>query len=327
MDNRRNYGSFAVQSAIQRRKLVARLLTFFSILCIMALAFLGMKGKHYLLISVLLLASTIVPMFLVFEYKKLRAREIVLLATWISLSVLANEICAHTFPLHIGTMMVVIAGVAMGPEAGFFIGASGRLICNFFDGQGPWTPWQMVAWGLLGFCAGLAFNKVSLRKKWEQESLAEKLSLKKSNVITFVVGPVACVVVAWLLGYIYYLLFGNGENFFGWYLYVFGIVGLVVGFLLQRKKLSADTWTLTLFTFLMVFLLYGGIMNFATLLLQHIADPQGNAITMDALKLLYITGVPYDLAHAGAAAFCMFVMGEAMLSKVTRIQTKFGIWF
>ena len=49
MDNRRNYGSFALQSAIQRRKVASRLLTFLSILCIMALSFLGMKGKHYLL--------------------------------------------------------------------------------------------------------------------------------------------------------------------------------------------------------------------------------------------------------------------------------------
>ena len=170
MDNQRNYGSFAVQSAIQKRKVASRLLTFLSILCIMALSFLGMKGKHYLLISVLLLAATILPMFLVFEYKKLRAREIVLLATWISFSVLSNEICAHTLPLHIGTMMVVIAGVAMGPEAGFFIGASSRLICNFFDGQGPWTPWQMFALGLLGFISGLVFRK-DIRTKTQRALL------------------------------------------------------------------------------------------------------------------------------------------------------------
>ncbi len=59
-------------------------------------------------------------------------------------------------PLHAGTAMVVISGIALGPETGFFVGALARFVCNFFSGQGPWTPWQMFSWGLMGYLAGCA---------------------------------------------------------------------------------------------------------------------------------------------------------------------------
>ena len=35
------------------------------------------------------------------------------------------------------------------------VGALAALVSNFFFGQGPWTPWQMYAWGLVGYGAGL----------------------------------------------------------------------------------------------------------------------------------------------------------------------------
>ena len=54
--------------------------------------------------------------------------------------------------------MVVISGIALGPETGFFVGALARFVCNFFSGQGPWTPWQMFTWGLVGFLAGILQN-------------------------------------------------------------------------------------------------------------------------------------------------------------------------
>ena len=43
----------------------------------------------------------------------------------------------------------------IGGEAGFFVGALSAVISNFFFGQGPWTPFQMLAWGMIGFVAGL----------------------------------------------------------------------------------------------------------------------------------------------------------------------------
>jgi energy-coupling factor transport system substrate-specific component len=51
--------------------------------------------------------------------------------------------------------IAIVAGVAFGRQSGFMVGALAALVSNFFFGQGPWTPWQMYAWGLVGYGAGL----------------------------------------------------------------------------------------------------------------------------------------------------------------------------
>jgi energy-coupling factor transport system substrate-specific component len=48
------------------------------------------------------------------------------------------------------TDIVLLSGFALGGAPGFVVGAAGALASNFFYGQGPWTPWQMGAWGLVG---------------------------------------------------------------------------------------------------------------------------------------------------------------------------------
>ena len=57
--------------------------------------------------------------------------------------------------------------MVFGPEAGFLTGAIAALASNLFFGQGPWTPWQMFAWGLIGFLAGLLSKAGLLKKKWQ----------------------------------------------------------------------------------------------------------------------------------------------------------------
>jgi len=62
------------------------------------------------------------------------------------------------------TALVIITGVCFGGETGFFVGAISGFVSNFFFGQGPWTPWQMFAFGIIGFLAGILFRKGFLRK-------------------------------------------------------------------------------------------------------------------------------------------------------------------
>lgn len=57
------------------------------------------------------------------------------------------------------TFIVAISGYVYGPSAGFLIGSSSAFISNIFFGQGPWTPWQMFSWGLVGFASGLLGKK------------------------------------------------------------------------------------------------------------------------------------------------------------------------
>lgn len=283
------------------------------------------QGKNYLLAGILMLLFLFGVVVLNFEKRKPRAREIVLLSTMTGLSVAANELCSHTIPLHGGTAMVVISGIALGPETGFFVGALSRFVCNFFSGQGPWTPWQMVSWGLMGYLAGLCFNTIRVRGRLEEETLAVRFSLKKNTSFRLLAGPLAAIAGGEILGYLLYVWTGvQGETFWGWRVYVFGFLGLAFGTVLQRKKLPVDPVTTSVFVFLITVLVYGGIMNFAAMLMT---SQSGGEVSVEALKALYVTGLPYDLMHGAGAALCMFFAGDVILQKLQRIQIKFGIGF
>ena len=63
--------------------------------------------------------------------------------------------------------VIMLSGIAFGPEAGFMVGAISAFASNFFYGQGQYTPWQMMAYGAGGMLAGFCFAKGRLpRKPW-----------------------------------------------------------------------------------------------------------------------------------------------------------------
>ncbi len=267
----------------------------------------------YMLASYLILFYVMVPFFLVYERRKPKAREIVMIAVLSAITAFGSLISISIMPIQMGTAMVIITGISFGPEAGFLVGAFGRFVVNFFQGQGPWTPWQMFCWGMLGFLAGLAFNRIT----------EEKISERNFKVV---MGPVICVCFAVIAAYITFLFFpGGDETFFGWRLYIFGAVGVLAGVLLQHKRLPIDDITLTVFTFFMVFILYGGIMNVCTLVTGAMY-PGAPPLNWDGMKILYISGVPYDTVHALKASVFIFFFGEKMIRKFERIKIKYGFY-
>lgn len=266
----------------------------------------------YMLVSFIILAATMAPFFMVFEKRKPKAREIMLIAMMSAITVTVHTFFHIIMPIQIGTAMVVISGVALGPEAGFLIGALSRLICNFYMGQGPWTPWQMFCWGLLGFLEGLIFNK-------------DRNEELKSRTFKVVAGPILSIVFAILVAYIVYLIWPDKDGFLGWRLYLFGGVGLVIGLLLQRKQFPIDGITMGVMTFLMTFIIYGGIMNISSVV-NNANMPGGGKITLEGIKLLYIAGVPYDFVHALTASICVFLFGDSFIKKLERIKIKYGIY-
>ena len=60
--------------------------------------------------------------------------------------------------------MTILAGVALGGETGFLVGAMSMLVSNMLFSQGPWTPWQMFAMGIIGFLAGVLYRRGLLRR-------------------------------------------------------------------------------------------------------------------------------------------------------------------
>lgn len=61
--------------------------------------------------------------------------------------------------------VVVVAGASLGRRTGFLTGALAALVSNLFFGQGPWTPWQMYGWGLMGYVAGVLADRGVLRSR------------------------------------------------------------------------------------------------------------------------------------------------------------------
>ena len=242
-----------------------------------------------------------------------------------ALTVVANIICAYTIPLHAGTALVIITGIAFGPQTGFLTGVLSRFVCNFFMGQGVWTPWELAAWGLLGVLAGIAFYKPELVGYFDDKK--EIVRKQARTGLSVMAVPVACMVVSEIVGYIVYIFTAKpGETFFGWRLYAFGLAGIIMAVLLMRSCIPCNFITVTIFTFISVFVIYGGIMNIAAMMMNSTYTDSGSAnISWEALKLLYITGAPYDAMHAGGAAVCAFLFGDGLLGKLTRARIKYGL--
>lgn len=300
-------------AAARKRLELTAVLIFLIIPALIALTvFLGSK-RLYMPLSLLILVMIMAPFFMIFERRRPRAREVVLIAMMSALTVASHTFFHIAFPVQIGTAMVIISGISLGPEAGFLIGAMSRFVCNFYMGQGAWTPWQMFCWGLLGFLAGLAFN----RELSEDDGIS---NFKK------IITPLLCVIFSELVAYISFLLWqGSDETFFGWRVYLFGIIGLILAVAFQKGKLKADNITMAVFTFVVTFVIYGGIMNFAAMCLS-MNEPGSLGIGVKALKALYVSGVGYDFYHALTAAICVFVIGTPMVNKLERIKIKYGIY-
>lgn len=123
-----------------------------------------MSGRWYYLTSTLIIVELLIPFFLAFEGRKPQARELVVIAVMCALAVAARvAIPIPSFKAIFGIIM--IAGIAFGPESGFLVGAVSALASNFFYTQGPYTPWQMMAYGAGGMLAGFLFQKNRLPRK------------------------------------------------------------------------------------------------------------------------------------------------------------------
>ena len=201
-------------------------------------------GRKYMLISLAIIFETMLPFFLIFEGRKPQARELVILSVLSALAIGGRAVFFALPGFKPVAAMVILTGVAFGAEAGFMVGAMTMFCSNVLFGQGPWTPWQMFAMGIMGLLAGICFRK--------------------------------------------------------------GI--------LHRERFS-----LSVFGGLVTFLIYGGIMNPASVLMYQ-ANPDWQMILT-----AYITGVPADAIHALATAMFLWFLSEPMLEKLDRVKVKYGL--
>ncbi len=245
----RNIGIEVIQVPKSDRTLTKRtLLSVFLILILipltiyMGIYFLG--DRKYYFISLLIIIETMIPFCMVFESRKPKARELIVISVLCAIAVVSRAAFFILPQFKPVVSLIIIAGVCFGGETGFLVGAVAGFVSNFFFGQGPWTPWQMFAFGIIGFLAGILFKKGLLHKT--------KLSL--------------CI---------------------------FGVITTV--------------------------LIYGGIMNIASVIMYQ-PNP-----TKAMIIYAYAMGISFDLIHALGTAFFLWFVSEPMIDKIERIKVKYGL--
>lgn len=131
-------------------------------------AYLGAKvpGRSYYLTATVLILEAMAPFLLAFEGRKPQARELVVIAVLAALAVAARVVIP--LPNFKAIFAVIfLSGIAFGGESGFLVGAVAAFASNFFYGQGPYTPWQMLSYGLMGLLGGILFAPGRLpRRRW-----------------------------------------------------------------------------------------------------------------------------------------------------------------
>ena len=147
-----------------KKSRIATLLVFF--LVIPATLFLGTKlpGRGFYITGTAMIIELMIPFFMAFEGRKPQARELAVIAVMCALAVAGRA--AIPIPNFKAIFAIImLTGIAFGPEAGFIVGAISAFASDFFYGQGPYTPWQMMAYGAGGMLAGFLFAKGRLPRK------------------------------------------------------------------------------------------------------------------------------------------------------------------
>lgn len=147
-------GSFAREGRVSPQK------TFLVLLAIGGLVILlGQKmeiiHQNWELVVAVLLLGTLFAFFASFERSNVTSREIGVVAVMAALAAVCRVPFAVLPGLQPTTFLVLMSGYVFGSRSGFMVGAVAALASNFFLGQGPWTPFQMLFWGAVGASAGL----------------------------------------------------------------------------------------------------------------------------------------------------------------------------
>jgi len=137
------------------------------------------------LITLCIAALAFIPFLLRYEMEKPHPRDIMPVVV-LSASAVVGRIIFAPVPNFIPvTAIVIVSGIYFGKQNGFFTGAFTALVSNMFFGQGPWTPWQMYAWGAIGYLAGAVSSKGLFNNKWFIYAFGAAASLLYGAILDF----------------------------------------------------------------------------------------------------------------------------------------------
>ncbi len=210
-----------------KRSLLAMVVVLVAVpLTVMAGVYL-LGDKKYYFISLLLILETLLPFFIIFEGRRPQARELVVISVLCAVAVGGRNAFSVIPQFKPILAVVIVTGLCFGGEAGFLAGALSGFVSNFFFGQGPWTPWQMVGFGMVGFLAGVLFRKGLLKRTRVSLSLFGGLATllvygviaNCSSVLMMTTTPTpAMLISACVMGFPFDLIHGASTAFFLWFL-------------------------------------------------------------------------------------------------------------
>ncbi len=119
-------------------------------------------------------------------------------------------------------------------------------------------------------------------------------------------------------GFVSNFFFGQGP-WTPWQMFALGTIGFFAGLLFKKDTLKKSKIFLSVFGFLTTLVIYGGILNPASIIMWQ------NNITWEMIVSSYIAGLPLDLVHAVATAVFLWFISEPMMEKLERIKVKYGL--
>jgi len=122
------------------------------------------QGNNYLITSMLIAVLSCIPFFYKYEKRRPEAREIIVVAVICAIAIVSRILFAFLPGFSPVFAIIIIAGAALGKESGFMCGSLTAIVSNMFFGQGPWSVYQMLIWGLIGYVAGLLNQRNILDK-------------------------------------------------------------------------------------------------------------------------------------------------------------------
>ncbi|MBO0439308.1 ECF transporter S component [Candidatus Enterococcus ikei] len=136
------------------------------VLVLVSICMILFQASQYQVISMLLIISACFPIYYRYEKKQVNIKEIVLIAILITVAVLGRFLFYMIPAITPMTAIIIISGISLGYEVGFLVGSLSAVASNMLFGQGPWTPFQMFSWGMIGFLAGLPWMRKILGKSY-----------------------------------------------------------------------------------------------------------------------------------------------------------------
>jgi energy-coupling factor transport system substrate-specific component len=106
------------------------------------------------ILAAILAVLVCIALFFEFESAAASSKEIALVAMLGTISAVLRIPFTAIPSVQPCTYLIICSGYVFGPVAGFTVGAMTALVSNFFLGHGPWTLYQMIAWGLCGLVSG-----------------------------------------------------------------------------------------------------------------------------------------------------------------------------